>query len=181
MSTPRPVDPQPAGPQPDDPDGRHEPGPRTAELPPHLRARYGLDRSNRGPILLAVLLVAAFVTVLGWAALRVADPAVTSKVLAWSILADDHVRVTFEVRRSADQPVTCVVRAQDETRLDVGYATVTLPSGTTYVQPTYQLRTNARATIVEVLGCAPGDAPDRVPPPQFPPGVAAPEQPWTPA
>jgi hypothetical protein len=43
----------------------------------------------------------------------------------------------------------------------------------------YSLRTVAPAFTVEVLACErPGEL--RAPGPQFPPGIAVPEQPWTP-
>ena len=38
----------------------------------------------------------------------------------------------------------------------------------------------APAFIVEILACEAGSPPQRVVPPQFPPGVVPPEQPWTP-
>jgi hypothetical protein len=68
-----------------------------------------------------------------------------------------------------------VIRAQDVTHADVGYATVTITRGRDYVQPTYPLATRARATTAEVLGCAPSQAPP-TDPPQFPPGTTNPPQ-----
>ena len=71
-----------------------------------------------------------------------------------------------------------MIRAQDITHADVGYATVTVTRGREYVQPTYPLATRARATTAEVLGCAPlGGAADRRRPssrraPRSPPQVA---------
>ena len=43
---------------------------------------------------------------------------------------------------------------------------------------TFALRTLAPAYTVELLGCATGAAP-KVPPPQFPPGVVPPAQPYS--
>ena len=107
------------------------------------------------------------------------SPKVTFTLLAWDDLSADRVDVTFEVRRSAEWDVYCVLRAQDESRTDVGYATVPIPRGSTYVQQTYSLRTIAPAYVVEVLACEAGAPPERVVPPQFPPGVVPPDQPWT--
>lgn len=152
---------------------------RARDLPPHLRARYGLDRKPWG-LVIAAMLAVAFVVALAFVAYNLLAPNLQPKLLAWNVVSRDHVDITFEVRRSAEADVYCALRAQDETRADVGYAIVALPRGTTYVQQTYALRTLAPAFVVELLGCEAGQPPRRVPPPQFPPGVVPPEQPWSP-
>ena len=153
---------------------------RSRDLSPQMRQRYGLDRRNPWPVILGVTLAVAFTAALAFAAYNVLSPALHPKLLAWNVIGPDRVDITFEVRRSASADVYCVLRAQDETRADVGYAVVPLARGTTYVQETYSLRTLAPAFVVELLACAAGEPPARVPPPQFPPGVVPPEQPWTP-
>ena len=149
-------------------------------LPPHLRARYGLDRRPIGTWLLVGLLVAGFTAALAWVGYATARPQVTGALLLWNDVGPDRVDVTFEVRRGEQQDVWCVIRAQDESRADVGYAVVAVPRGTTYQQVTYSLRTLAPAYITELLACGDTDPPERVLPPQFPAGVVPPEQPWTP-
>lgn len=148
------------------------------DLPPDLRARYGLDRSNRWVYVLVAIPIAGFVAALAFVAFNLVSPGVQYDLLSWRIVGPDRVDVTFEVRRSSDADVYCVVRAQDESRADVGYAVAALGRGTSYVQETYPLRTIAPAFVVEVLACEVGQPPQRVPPPQFPPGVVPPEQPW---
>ena len=150
------------------------------DLPPHLRARYGVGRRPWGAYLLIALTVVAFTGALAFVAYNVLAPNIQPKLLAWRVVGPDHVAITFEVRRSEAADVYCVLRAQDESRADVGYAIVALPRGTTYVQQTYDLRTLSPAYVVDLLGCEAGGPPPRVPPPQFPPGVVAPQQPWTP-
>ena len=97
------------------------------------------------------------------------------KLLAFSVVDDSRVDITFEVRRDSLTDTVCVIRAQDITHADVGYATVTITRGREYVQPTYPLATRARATTAEVLGCAPSEAPP-TDPPQFVPGTTNPPQ-----
>ena len=98
-------------------------------------------------------------------------------LLSWQERAD-HATVTFEVRRAGGAETRCVVRGQDRTRTDVGYAVLAVPAGSPVQVVTYELATLMPAYTVEVLGCAIEGDP-RVPPPQFPPGVAAPGQPFT--
>ncbi len=153
---------------------------RERDLPPHLRARYGVGRRPWGAYLAAIIVIVGFAAALGFVIYNVLAPNIQPKLLAWRVVSADHVAVTFEVRRSGATDVSCVIRAQDESRADVGYAVVTLPAGPAYVQQTYDLRTLAPAYVVDVIGCGTANPPERVPPPQFPPGVVPPAQPWTP-
>jgi len=99
-------------------------------------------------------------------------------LLRWTVVQDDRADATFEVRRDGADAVVCVLRAQDSKRIDVGYVEIDIPPGEDYTLVNYSLRTVAPAYTVEVLTCK---RPDelRTPGPQFPPGIAVPEQPWT--
>lgn len=148
-------------------------------LPPDLQQRYGVrDRSMVGMVV-AGLLAALLAIASGWTAWTLANPPVRSKLLTWSVPADDHTRVTFEVHKEPADTVYCVVRVADDKRHDVGYAMITIPAGNDYEQPTYDIRTRAAGRIVELLGCEAGELP-AVPAPEFPPGTENPPQPWTP-
>lgn len=145
------------------------------QLSPAMVARYGVRRTPR--LLVAAVAVLAisftsFVAIVGW---RLATPPVQVKVLAFRVIDDARTEVTFEVRRDSLTDTVCVIRAQEPQHTDVGYATVTITRGREYVQPTYTLATRERATTIEVLGCAPNEAPP-VDPPQFPPGTTNPQQ-----
>ena len=148
-------------------------------LPPDLQARYGIGRRSWLPLLAGVIGAAAFVAALAFVTFNLVSPKVTYTLLAWNDISADRVDVTFDMRRAEDWDVYCVIRAQDESRIDVGYAVVGIPRGTSYEQITYPLRTLAPAFVVEVLACEAGQPPTRVVPPQFPPGVVPPEQPWS--
>ncbi len=148
-------------------------------LPPDLQERYGYRKRSKVGLAVTAL-IAVIVTVgLGWFGWRVANPPVRWKLLTWSAPAPDHTRVTWEVRRRAGDSVTCVIRVQDALMHDVGYATVTLPPGDAYVQPTYNIGTRTAGRAVELLACAANAVP-RVGGPEFPPGTVNPPQPWTP-
>lgn len=143
-----------------------------------MRERYGLDRRPIGTWLAAGALIAAFVGVLAMLTLRLNTNPVEYRLVAWEIVSPERVDVTFSVNRPADAEVVCVLRAQDENRIDLGYATVTIPPGSSDELIDYPLRTLAPAFTVELLGCS-VDGPPGVTPPQFPPGVVPPQQPWT--
>jgi len=140
-----------------------------------MRERYGVGgRSGAIVAVVGVVIGVVLLGVLGWA--LTADR-VQSRLLAWEIMQDDRVDVTFEVRPPDDRDVICVVRAQDSTRTDVGYAEVVIAGGNEYQVITYPLHTLIPAFTVELLGCGFPDELD-VRAPQFPPGVVAPSQPW---
>lgn len=150
------------------------------QLSPQMRERYGIRRTPWWGYAGLGALVLAFAAALGYVGFQLAAPGIDYQVLSWRVVSDDRVDITYEVTRADTADAYCVIRAQDSTRADVGYAISVLPRGTTYVQETYSLRTTAPAFGIEILACASGGPPEGVPPPQFPPGVVPPEQPWTP-
>ena len=142
-----------------------------------MRERYGLDRSATGRRIAVLLLAVAFAGVLVFVFLGVTSNPVDARLVTWDDVAPDRVDLTISVKRPADTEVTCVLRAQDENRIDLGYATVVLPPGDGDVLLDYSMRTLAPAYAAELLGCA-VDGPPSVAPPQFPPGVVPPAQPY---
>lgn len=147
------------------------------DLPEDLQARYGVGRKPWGTIAAIAIVVAIFIVGVGFATLMLARPNVQSKLLVWKIVSPDHVDATFEVRSTSSAPITCVLRAQDQSRADVGYATIPVTLTDGYTQVHYPLRTLAQAYVVELLGCDHDTT--RIQGPQFPPGIAPPSQPWT--
>ena len=151
---------------------------RKDQLSPEMARRYGLDRTPWVAMLVSIVVIVAFAGVLGWIGLSMTT-GVKTRVLTWDDSAPDHVTIDVEVQRDGAAPLECVIRAQDRTHIDTGYAIAAVPAGSGTVQWSSALRTIAPAFTVEVLGCAPpGEL--RVTPPQFPPGVVAPSQPYRP-
>jgi len=144
-----------------------------------MQARYGLDRRPVGRYIVVGLLIVAFTVGLVFVWLNLTADRVQFRLLAWSEVSPERVDVTFEVRAPATVDVLCIVRAQDSQRIDLGYAEVPVPGGEEYRLVEYRLRTVAPAYAAEVLECVAGGEQLRVPGPQFPPGIAPPDQPWT--
>ena len=145
------------------------------DLSPALRARYGLVPVARWKVVVGAVVALVLVAAAGYAGWRIVNPAVTATVVAFRVVSPQEVAVTFDLNRPPDRTAVCVVRAQDESHHDVGYATVTVPPGSGHLLPTYRIATRATATIAEVLGCGLDVAP-QVQAPQFPPGTANPPQ-----
>lgn len=148
------------------------------QLSPQMQQRYGLDRRPVGRWVAIGALVLAFVATLSYIGFTITSSPIDARLVTWESTAPDRTDITISVLRPEGAEVTCVLRAQDANRIDVGYATVVIPPGEGSLLLDYRLRTLAPARTAELLGCAAGSIPD-VTPPQFPPGVVPPEQPWS--
>lgn len=148
---------------------------RAAQLSPEMRARYGMDRGNWRTITVVVIVIALFFGAVAWATVNLGRESVQSRLLTWSVTSPEEAHLEFEVRNPTSEAAICVVRAQDDKHIDVGYAQVSVPAGDDYVRVPYDLATLASAFTVELLGCASGGVPS-VALPNFPPGVAPPQQ-----
>lgn len=142
-------------------------------------ARYGLDRRPWGTIIGAIILIIGFALALIFVTMGLTRDTLTATLVTWDDAAPDHVSVTFDVQRQGADTITCVIRAQDKSRADVGYADITIAPGAATLLIDYELRILAPAYVVELLGCSVGLAAN-VQQPQFPPGVVPPDQPWVP-
>lgn len=161
-------------------------GPLPADATPEqinamLNARYGLkkNRDRRTTVVVATL-ATALAGYLWWAFFVGANAPVTATLLTYEITSASAVNVVFETttRAGLSGPFTCVIRAQDAQRIDVGYALydVRASNGAKRTNE-WTLTTRKAAQFVEVLACAPGrERPAAAPAPQFPPGVKAPDQ-----
>lgn len=141
----------------------------------YLRDRYGRASFVARQRLLAS--VGSLVTIVAVALIyRISTaPPVRFELSGFDVVNAASVSVTWEVSRAADTESYCVVRAQNDKRQDVGYATVTIPAGPPQAHMTYHLATESSATLAEVLACS--DRPTmRVARPNFPPGVTPPQQ-----
>jgi len=149
------------------------------QLSPQIRERYGLDQRRRSPLVVVGVVVVLFLIGVTFAAIMLIRDDVRFQLIRWTVVGPDRADATFDVSRDGADEVACILRAQDSKRIDVGYARIDIPPGEDTVTVDYSLRTVAPAYAVEVLAC---ERPDelRVPGPQFPPGIAVPEQPWTP-
>lgn len=149
--------------------------PNNENLPEHIRLRYGVRRRRVVPVLIGILIAGVVSGSLAYATFRQQNPSVSAQLLTFEVVSPTQVSVTWELARGRELPTFCVIRAQDISRTDVGYAIVTVAGGSDYEQITYPLTTNGQAVLAEVLGCS-NSQNMRVPPANFPPGVKIPEQ-----
>ncbi len=150
---------------------------RKDQLSPAMRERYGLDQRSWGTGALVGGIVVVSAAALAFVGFNMTRTPIDVQVIGWDETPADHVVVDFVVSRPDGMAVECAVRAQDRTHIDVGYGIVEIPAGQERVRMDYPLAIIAKSANAEVLGCAPvGEL--RVIPPQFPPGVVPPSQPY---
>ena len=130
-----------------------------------LAERYGAPSRARRPIVvtLAVVLAAAGLAWLAWAALIHGRPEVTSQLDGFEVHGQHAVRATFTVvRRDSGVKASCLLRASADDHAVVGERLVVVASGDTEQQLTSTMRTERRATTVDLVGCtAPGQSTQR--------------------
>jgi hypothetical protein len=130
------------------------------ETLPDLQERYRRPSPvQRGVALVIVAsLVASGVGLLAWTVLFQSTPAVTSQLTAFSV-ADEHEAVANITvgRESQFTDATCRIRAIAEDHTVVGDLSVLVTDGPAKQSLQVRIRTERKATSVELLGCtAPG-------------------------
>ena len=127
---------------------------------PDLAERYGSPSRARRPLVVGVvvLLAVAGLGWLLWAVLFHGRPQVTSEVVGFDVAGEHQAVARFRVvRRAADVEASCLLRAFADDHSVVGERTVRVTSGPLASTRSAAVRTERRATTVDVVGCtAPG-------------------------
>ena len=126
-----------------------------------LADRYGAPSRARQRVVIAAsgVLGVVFAAWLGWTALFHGDPEVSSDIVTWSIEDEHTATAEVDVRLSDDAEATCVLRAYAEDHTVVGEVSfqvdaAALENGSRLDQ---EIRTERRATSVELVGCTTPD------------------------
>ncbi len=123
---------------------------------PDLADRYGAPSRGRRPVVIAVVaLVAVFALAwVGWVALFHGRPQVTSELIGFDAASQHAATARFTVvRRDADVRASCLLRAIADDHSVVGELTVPVTSGPEVRTLSSTVRTERRATTVELMGC----------------------------
>ena len=134
------------------------PGCEDGDVSADLTDRYGSPRPWVRSALVAtsVLVVAGFLGWLAWATWFFATPEIESELLSWDVVSEHEAVATVDVRyRDRDVDGTCTLRAFAEDHTVVGELTFPMPTpGVEEQEPVQRsIRTERRATSVELLGC----------------------------
>jgi hypothetical protein len=129
-----------------------------------LAERYGTSSPWRRRVVVAgsVLVSAVFLGWLTWTALAHADPDVSSELVAFQVDGDHEVSARLHLELGADDVrATCLLRAIAEDHTVVGELSFEVDAADVPGAGTLErsVRTERRATSVELLGCTTPDQP----------------------
>ncbi|MEU2288447.1 DUF4307 domain-containing protein [Streptomyces sp. NPDC013178] len=120
--------------------------------------RYGRssdERADRTLKLVGAALGAALLALVGYFAYHyVGQNKISGEVISFEI-KDDAVRVHLEVRKDAGAGGYCTVRSQSADGAEVGRADFRFSGSDTRIDKVVTLRTTAKGTTAELLGCHP--------------------------
>ncbi len=119
-----------------------------------LADRYGTSRRGRGPVIVvAGALAVLFLGWLAWTTWSYSRPDVTSELLTWQVTGEHGAVANVQVAlRADDTTATCTLRATAEDHSVVGERSFEVaPDSASSLQ--VQVRTERRATAVELVGC----------------------------
>jgi hypothetical protein len=128
------------------------------ELP---EGRYGSGRSDAqadrtlrrvGFVLAAVALV--LIGWYGWT--TVAGTKVSAEVITFQVVSDHAVDTHLEVRKDSGVTAVCTLRSVAEDGTEVGRRDVRLTQHSSRIDTVVTIRTTARGTSAELLGCQTG-------------------------
>lgn len=127
-------------------------------LPEGRYGRADAARTDRRLKLLGAALGAVLLACIGWAAwwyLSTND--VSGQVITFTVVSDSEVQAHLEVHKPTGTTAVCTLRSQAPDQSEVGRKDVTLTEHASVVDTLVTIRTTARGTTAELLGCQPAD------------------------
>ncbi|GGU36564.1 DUF4307 domain-containing protein [Streptomyces lavendofoliae] len=123
-------------------------------LPEGRYGRSADERADRTLKIVGSVLGVALLALVGWFGYDyVAGQRVSAEMIKFDVSADDRVQVHLEVRKDRDAKGSCTVRALAENGAEVGHKDVRFDQAVDRIDEVVTVRTTARATSTELLGC----------------------------
>ncbi|MFF7334665.1 DUF4307 domain-containing protein [Streptomyces sp. NPDC090306] len=129
----------------------------STRLPEGRYGRPADERSNRGLRTAAIVFGAALIALMGYFAYHyVGQNKISAQVVTFQAVSDTTVKVHLEVHKDADAGGYCTLRSQSADGAEVGRADFRFDGHATSVDKVLTLRTTARGTTAELVGCHAG-------------------------
>lgn len=124
-----------------------------------MQERYGVRDPRRRVLLIAATSVLAvmFLAWLAWAAVFHSSPAIDASVTAFDVVDTHEVRVKLQARLDDDVEGDCLIRATASDHTNVGERHVSAAELRAQGGEWISLRTERRATTVELVRCSERD------------------------
>ncbi|GHB10793.1 DUF4307 domain-containing protein [Streptomyces termitum] len=125
------------------------------EQPPE--GRYGRsadERADRKLRIAGAVLGVLFLGLMGWFGwYYVVDNKISAEMIKFDVVSDTEVQVHLEIRKDEGLEGVCTLRSRSEDGAEVARKDVVVDDPGGRVDRVYSLRTTARATSAELLGC----------------------------
>ncbi|MGX2994947.1 DUF4307 domain-containing protein [Streptomyces sp. JNUCC 64] len=122
-----------------------------------VRARYGRsaeERTDRRLKVLGSVLGVCGLLLIAWIGHGyITGKAVSGEMIKFKVVSDREVQAHLEVRKDTSVRGYCTLRAQSEDGAEVGRADFRFDQDAGRVDEVVTLRTTARATAAELVGC----------------------------
>ncbi|MFD4862520.1 DUF4307 domain-containing protein [Streptomyces atratus] len=123
-------------------------------LPENRYGRPADQRADRKLKIIGSVLGVVLLGVIGWIGYDyIAGQGISAEVIKFKVVSDQRVDVHLEVRKGTDTKGYCTLRSQHEDGSDVARKDFRFDGRTDRIDRVLSLRTTARATSVELLGC----------------------------
>ncbi|MFB7276563.1 DUF4307 domain-containing protein [Streptomyces hydrogenans] len=126
------------------------------QLPEGRYGRSADERADRKLRIVGAVLGVLFLAMLGWFGWHyVVDNKISAEMIKFDVVSDSEVQVHLEVRKDEGVEGVCTLRSRSEDGAEVARKDVVVDEPGGRVDRIYSLRTTARATSAELLGCTP--------------------------
>ncbi|MEU2667320.1 DUF4307 domain-containing protein [Streptomyces sp. NPDC007164] len=123
-------------------------------LPENRYGRSADQRADRKLKIIGSVLGVVLLGVVGWIGYDyVTGQGISAEVIKRQVVSDQRVDIHLEVRKDTDAKGYCTLRAQHQDGSDVARRDFRFDERTDRIDRVLSLRTTARATSVELLGC----------------------------
>ncbi|BAU85699.1 hypothetical protein SLA_4815 [Streptomyces laurentii] len=123
-------------------------------LPEGRYGRSADERADRKLKIVGSVLGGLMVILLGWFGwYYVVGSKISAEVIRFQVTGENEVQVHLEIRKDDDVTGVCTVRSQSEDGAEVGRKDLPVDERGTRLDKIYTIRTTAKATSAELLGC----------------------------